>query len=375
MSRKKPLPITNGDTPMTPDLPAEEAFDDDNGQAAADDDGSSGLEPLSLRLGDEVIGQRLDKVLSGLMPEFSRNRIQQWIEDGHVTVDGAPAKAKMTMLGDELVEVAPQSAPADQPYAPEAMALDILHEDKYIIVLNKPAGLVVHPAAGNWSGTLLNGLLHHCPALAKVPRAGIVHRLDKETSGLMVVAKTLAAQTDLVRQLQARSMKRQYLALVWGLPQLSGTINAPMARHPRDRIKMAVSQSMRAKPAVTHYRRLATGEIDRKPVSLVHCRLETGRTHQIRVHLQSLGFALVGDALYGKHHLIPVFPRQALLAGRLGLVHPGSGKFRQWAAPLPEDIVALLQRAGIDPALAVIPEMDDQPDPVAGDYDDEDDDY
>ncbi|QJQ01857.1 RluA family pseudouridine synthase [Herbaspirillum rubrisubalbicans] len=372
MSRKKPLPITNGDEPVKTDLPLEDDFDD--GEPAGDD-GVPGLEPLTFRLDDEVIGQRLDKVLSGLMPEFSRSRIQQWIEDGHVTVDGAPAKGKMTMLGDELVEVAPQSVPADQPYAPEAMALDILHEDKSIIILNKPAGLVVHPAAGNWSGTLLNGLLHHCPALANVPRAGIVHRLDKETSGLMVVAKTLAAQTDLVRQLQARSMKRQYLALVWGLPQLSGTINAPMARHPRDRIKMAVSQSMRAKPAVTHYRRLATGEIDRKPVSLVHCRLETGRTHQIRVHLQSLGFALVGDSLYGKQHLASVFPRQALLAGRLGLVHPTSGKFRQWAAPLPPDLEALLQRAGIDPALAVIPEMSEEADPVLGDYDEDDDEY
>ncbi|OWY29649.1 RluA family pseudouridine synthase [Herbaspirillum robiniae] len=372
MSRKKPPQITNAEQAVKTDLPESEEFAE--GEDASEESGT-GLEPISLRLGDEVIGQRLDKVLSGLIPEFSRSRIQQWIEEGHVTVDGAPAKAKMTMLGDERVEVAPQSSPQDHAYGPEPMALDILHDDKSIIVLNKPAGLVVHPAAGNWSGTLLNGLLHHCPQLANVPRAGIVHRLDKETSGLMVVGKTLAAQTDLVRQLQKRSMKRQYLALVWGLPQLSGTVNAPMARHPRDRIKMAVSQSMIAKPAVTHYRRLATGEIDRKPVSLVHCRLETGRTHQIRVHLQSLGFSLVGDALYGKPHLMPVFPRQALLAARLGLVHPTSGKFRQWAAPLPEDIVELLRRAGIDPALAVVPEMSEEPDPVTGEADDEDDEY
>ncbi|MCA1325931.1 RluA family pseudouridine synthase [Herbaspirillum sp. alder98] len=371
MSRKKPPQITNDEQPVNPGLPTPLEIDEvDEGDEALDDAAST-LAPISLRLTDDAIGQRLDKVLSGLIPEFSRNRIQQWIEDGHVTVDGATAKIKTTMLGDEQIEIAPQAAPQDHPYEPEAMALDILHEDKSIIVLDKPAGLVVHPAAGNWSGTLLNGLLHHCPALAQVPRAGIVHRLDKETSGLMVVAKTLAAQTDLVRQLQARTMKRQYLALVWGTPQLSGTVDAPMARHPRDRIKMAVSESMYAKTAVTHYRKLATGLIDRKPVSLLHCRLETGRTHQIRVHLQSLGFPLVGDALYGKHHLIPVFPRQALQAARLGVVHPGSGKFRQWAAPLPQDIVELLQRAGIDPALAVIPEMSDDPDPVSGDVDDD----
>lgn len=369
MSRKKPPKITNAEQPVKTELP--ETFELDEADDA-DAPEAGGLAPISLRLGDEVIGQRLDKVLSTLIPEFSRSRIQQWIEEGHVTVDGVPAKIKLIMLGDERVEVVPQAAPQDHPYAPEPMALDILHEDRAIIVLDKPPGLVVHPAAGNWSGTLLNGLLHHCPTLAQVPRAGIVHRLDKETSGLMVVAKTLAAQTDLVRQLQARSMKRQYLALVWGTPQLSGTIDAAMGRHPRDRIKMAVSRSITAKTAVTHYRRLATGMIDSKPVSLLHCRLETGRTHQIRVHMQSLGFPLVGDALYGKAHLVPVFPRQALQAARLGVLHPTSGKFRQWAAPLPQDIHDLLLRAGIDPALAAIPEMSDEPDPVLHDPDDDD---
>lgn len=341
----------------------------DEGDEALDDI-SAELAPVSLQLTDDAMGQRLDKVLSGLLPDFSRSRIQQWIEEGHVTVDGAPAKSKMTMLGDEKIEVAPQSAPQDHAYGPEPMALDIVHEDKTILVVNKPVGLVVHPAAGNWSGTLLNGLLHHLPALTNVPRAGIVHRLDKDTSGLMVVAKTLAAQTDLVRQLQARSVKRQYLALVWGSPQLSGTIDAAMARHPRDRIKMAVSQSITAKPAVTHYRRLATGMIDSKPVSLVLCRLETGRTHQIRVHMQSIGFALVGDSLYGKQHLASIFPRQALHAARLGLSQPTSRKFKQWAAPLPADMTELLKRAGIDPALAVVPEIvEEQEDDEMG-YDD-----
>jgi 23S rRNA pseudouridine1911/1915/1917 synthase len=309
---------------------------------------TDGAEPITLKLTDDACGVRLDKVLSGLVPQYSRSRIQQWIEGGHVTVDGNPARTKMTVLGDELVIITPQAAPEDNAFQPEPMDLSILHEDKAIMVIDKPAGLVVHPAAGNWSGTLLNGLLHHCPALAGVPRAGIVHRLDKDTSGLMVVAKTLAAQTDLVRQLQARTVKRQYLALVWGMPQLSGTIDAAMARHPRDRIKMAVSESMTAKTAVTHYRRAAVGALDGRAVSLMRCQLETGRTHQIRVHMQSLGFALVGDALYGKSHLMPFFPRQALQAWKLGLIHPATGKQVEWEVGLPEDFTELLERAGID---------------------------
>ena len=269
------------------------------------------------------------------------------VEAGHVSVDGLPARTKTTVLGDEAVIISPQAAPEEKAFQPEAMDLNIVHEDKAILVIDKPAGLVVHPGAGNWTGTLLNGLLYHFPALAGVPRAGIVHRLDKDTSGLMVVAKTLAAQTDLVRQLQARTVRRRYLALVWGTPHLSGTIEEPMARHPRDRIKMAVSESLSAKPAITHFRRLATGALDGRLVSLMHCRLETGRTHQIRVHMQSLGFALVGDALYGKPHLMPFFPRQALQAWRLGLIHPVSGKACEWEAVLPPDFAELLARAGI----------------------------
>jgi 23S rRNA pseudouridine1911/1915/1917 synthase len=200
---------------------------------------------------------------------------------------------------------------------------------------------------------LLNGLLHHVPAAAGVPRAGIVHRLDKETSGLMVVAKTLEAQTALVRQLQARSVRREYLAMVWGKPHANGKIDAAIGRHPRDRIKMAVSELDSAKPAVTHYERVATGALDGRPVSLMRCQLETGRTHQIRVHMQSIGFPLVGDALYGKPHLAHAFGRQALHAFRLGLDHPESGAHCEWGAPLPDDFAGLISRAGIvdfDPA-------------------------
>jgi len=323
---------------------------------ASDDEEESLLAedaPITLTLAPEHCGLRMDKVLSMLVSQYSRSRLQQWIEAGHVTVNGQPARGKTIMLGDETIMVHPQTNPEDQAFKPEPMDLPIVHEDASIIVLDKPAGLVVHPAAGNWSGTLLNGLLHHVPALAVVPRAGIVHRLDKETSGLMVVAKTLEAQTNLVRQLQARTVKREYLALVWGLPQISGRIEAAIGRHPRDRIKMAVSEHESAKPAVTHYQRLATGSLDGRPVSLLRCRLETGRTHQIRVHMQSIGFGLVGDPLYGKPHLALAFPRQALHAWRLGLMHPKSGKLCEWTASLPDDMSTLLVSAGIDAAAAL----------------------
>ncbi len=309
---------------------------------------ASDLPPITLKLTPKFCGVRLDKVLSQLVPEYSRSRLQQWIDAGHVMVDGAPARAKLLVLGDETIEIQPKAAPEEQAFKPEPMALTIVHEDASILVIDKTAGLVVHPAAGNWSGTLLNGLLHHFPAIANVPRAGIVHRLDKDTSGLMVVAKTLSAQTDLVRQLQARAVKREYLALVWGQPHASGRVDAAIGRHPRDRIKMAVSQHASAKPAVTHYQRVATGTLDGRSVSLMRCQLETGRTHQIRVHMQSIGFALVGDPLYGKPHLASVFPRQALHAYQLGLIHPTSGESLEWRAQLPADFSNLLLRAGID---------------------------
>ncbi|PWF46603.1 RluA family pseudouridine synthase [Massilia glaciei] len=335
-------------TPNSADLPLDTDFDDDTELDFLPVAPGIDLSPITLELTPAACGHRLDKVIAGLVPQFSRSRLQLWFDAGHVLVDGKAARGKDTAYGDETVVIVPQSAPEDEAYTPEDIALNIVFEDEHIMVVNKPAGLVVHPGAGNWSGTLLNGLLHHCPQLAGVPRAGIVHRLDKDTSGLMVIGKTLAAQTDLVRQLQARSVKREYFALVWGTPQLSSTIDAPMGRHPKDRVKMAVSSNFSAKPAITHYQRLATGMLDRRPVSLVQCQLETGRTHQIRVHMLHIGYALVGDAVYGKQHLTPVFPRQALQARRLGLVHPDSGEQCEWIVPLADDFAELIAKAGID---------------------------
>jgi 23S rRNA pseudouridine1911/1915/1917 synthase len=300
----------------------DEAIDDADyfdGVAAA-------LEPITLQLEDENQGIRLDKVLSTRLPHFSRARIQQWIEEGYVLVDGKPAKVRSMVLGGEVVTIEPQMAQHDQAFGPEPIALDVVYEDEALLVVNKPADLVVHPAAGNWTGTLLNGLLHHCPQLQGVPRAGIVHRLDKDTSGLLVVAKTLIAQTDLVRQLQQRTVNRHYLALVWGQPVSSGRIEAA---------------------AITHYQKVASGQLNGRTVTLLRCQLETGRTHQIRVHLQSLGFPIVGDAVYGKPHLASVFPRQALHAERLGLVHPVSGIHSEWHVGLPLDMANLLQQAGM----------------------------
>jgi 23S rRNA pseudouridine1911/1915/1917 synthase len=326
---------------------SEQPEDEFEGDIEEGEEFASQSDLIELKMTSEACGERLDKTLSRLVPQYSRSRIQQWIEGGHVTVDGQPGRAKMTIYGDETVLIQPQAAPDEGAYEPENIPLDVVYEDASVLVIDKPAGLVVHPAAGNWSGTLLNGLLHRVPQLARVPRAGIVHRLDKDTSGLMVVAKTLEAHTDLVRQLQDRSVGREYFALVWGSPNLSGTVDAAMARHPRDRIKMAVSQSMLAKPAITHFRRVASGMLEKFPVSLMACKLETGRTHQIRVHMQSLGFPLVGDPLYGKQHLARFFPRQALQARRLGLIHPATGEHMQWEVPVAADIAELLEQAGI----------------------------
>jgi 23S rRNA pseudouridine1911/1915/1917 synthase len=291
---------------------------------------------------DDLAGRRLDQVLAELLPQHSRNRLQTWVRDGRVTVDGTPEnEPKRKLHGGEsllLSEAVDAQAAAEQP---EDIPLAVVFEDDALLVIDKPAGLVVHPGSGNWSGTLMNALLHHAPSVEQVPRAGIVHRLDKETSGLLVVAKTLEAQTDLVRQLQARTVKRQYLALAGGVVARDGKVEAPIGRHPVQRIKMAVvSESRGGKPAVTRYKVLERFA----RCTLVECSLETGRTHQIRVHMASIGHPLVGDPVYGRtDRNLPPFHRQALHATRLGLIHPVTRQAMQWEVPLPADMRQLLE--------------------------------
>jgi 23S rRNA pseudouridine1911/1915/1917 synthase len=298
---------------------------------------------LSLSVPAECAGLRLDQALSRLLPEYSRNRLQDWIRGGHVTVDGAAASTKAKVWGGEQLRVEPQAGPDDVVHAPEAIPLDVVFEDDAILVIDKPAGMVVHPGSGNWSGTLLNALLAHAPGLAGIPRAGIVHRLDKDTSGLLVVAKTLTAQTALVRQLQSHSVSREYVAVVHGSMPGDGEVDAPVGRHPVQRTKMAVVPN--GKPARTHYAVRDCGD----GWSLLDCRLETGRTHQIRVHLHSIDHPLIGDPVYTwsrPHASLPVealeFPRQALHAARLALTHPDSGEELSWESPLPDDIASLI---------------------------------
>ncbi|UCV18009.1 23S rRNA pseudouridine(1911/1915/1917) synthase RluD [Ferribacterium limneticum] len=301
----------------------------------------SRTEPLHLTVPDASYGRRLDQVLAELLPQHSRNRLQGWVRDACVLVDGkAETEPKRKMMGGEKLLVSEPTDIRNQPELPEDIPLDVVYEDETLLVINKPAGLVVHPGSGNWSGTLMNALLHHVPGIEAVPRAGIVHRLDKDTSGLLVVAKTLEAQTDLVRQLQARTVRRIYLALAAGAMKHEGTVNEPIGRHPSQRIKMAIVPENRGgKPAITNIRILELFPY----TTFVECSLETGRTHQIRVHMAAIHHPLVGDQVYGKHNpKLPEFPRQALHATRLGLVHPLTGLKMQWEVPMPEDMRDLL---------------------------------
>jgi 23S rRNA pseudouridine1911/1915/1917 synthase len=294
-----------------------------------------------LEIPAECAGLRLDQALARLLPEHSRSRLAAWVKQGKVSLNDTAADARRKVWGGERVAIAAVALPEEAAQQPEDIPLTVVYEDGHVLVVNKPAGLVAHPGSGNWQGTLLNALLHHAPQLAGVPRAGIVHRLDKDTSGLLVVAKTLEAQTDLVRQLAARTVKRQYLALAHGRVARDGLVDAPIGRHPVQRTKMAVVASGRA--ARTHYRVLERFA----RATLLECALETGRTHQIRVHMAELGHPLVGDPVYGPRRraqgVLADFPRQALHAWRLALVHPATGAEQAWEAPLPEDFAELLE--------------------------------
>ena len=300
---------------------------------------------LELEIPQDYAGLRLDQALAQLLPTHSRNRIQTWILAKRITIDNLNANPKRTVWGGENIKIRMVTHHNETTNIAEPLELNIVYEDQAILIINKPAGMVVHPGNGNWQGTMLNGLLHYSSKLEEVPRAGIVHRLDKNTSGLLVVAKTLEAQTNLVRQLQNRTMKRDYVALVHGHVQFDGQVNEPIGRHPVQRVKMAVNQ--KGKEALTYYR--VKEKIN--GYTLIQCSLHTGRTHQIRVHMLSIGHPLVGDPTYGTkpkkssqeiRKLITDFPRQALHAKYLELIHPDTGQKVMWESELPKDFDELL---------------------------------
>jgi 23S rRNA pseudouridine1911/1915/1917 synthase len=308
---------------------------------------TAGAVERRLQVSPAMAGRRLDQVLAQMLPEFSRSRLQQWIEQGQVQLDGAACGRRQKVRGGEEVCVHP-ALEAGGACEAQPIPLDVVFEDAHLIVVSKPANFVVHPAAGNADGTLQNALLHHAPELEALPRAGIVHRLDKDTTGLLVVAKTLAAHKSLVKQLQARSVQREYRALVQGRLVAGGTVDAPIGRHPLERTRMAVVAGGR--PAITHYRVLERFTAH----SLLALRLETGRTHQIRVHMAHIRYPVVGDPAYGGRVRVPrgtapdlidalrCFPRQALHAIALGLRHPKTGAPMRWEISLAPDIAALL---------------------------------
>ncbi len=300
---------------------------------------------MEVRIPQEYAGMRLDQALARLFSEFSRSRLQRWVREGNVLLNGAAATAKSKVWnGDQILLQVPDEEAGEDIIA-EAISLDVVYQDEALLVVSKPAGLVVHPGNGNRSGTLQNALLHYDSRLGSVPRCGIVHRLDKDTSGLLVVARTLQAHADLVRQLQARTVHRHYWAVVQGHLHDDGTVEAPIGRHPTQRTRMAVVSGGR--PAVTHIH-----VVERLPChTWIECRLETGRTHKIRVHLQHLGHPLAGDPVYGGRALrldsrsseaLKAFGRQALHAFRLGLVHPVSGEPMTWQIPMAADMASLI---------------------------------
>ena len=296
----------------------------------------------------ELSDKRLDQAAAELIPEHSRSRLQSWIKSGAMTVNGKIRKPRDKVMLNDVLEL--DAEPEVQvTWEAEPITLNIVYEDEHLLVINKPAGLVVHPAAGHADGTLVNALLNHAPEVENLPRAGIVHRLDKDTSGIMVVARSLIAHTSLVDQLQTRTMGREYEAVVVGSLTGGATVDAPIGRHPQDRKRMAVVSS--GKPAVTHYRLIERFAAH----THIHCKLESGRTHQIRVHMTHVRHPLVGDPVYGGRLRLPkgtteelrlalaAFQRQALHARKLTLQHPETGETLSWEVPLPEDMVQLIE--------------------------------
>lgn len=304
-------------------------------------------ELLTVEVPFELAGMRLDAALAELFSEYSRSKLQTWVKAGRVKVDGKELKPREKLEGGEWIELDAEPEVVIT-FEPENIALDIIFEDEDILIINKPAGLVVHPAIGNWSGTLLNALLYHAPQLETLPRAGIVHRIDKDTSGLLMIAKTLQAHNSLTEQLQERSIHREYQAITHNRMIAGGTIDEPIGRHPTDRLRYIVRDD--GKEAVTHYRVISRFQRH----THIQCKLETGRTHQIRVHMAHIRFPLVGDPLYSGRFQMPAhcgeelekvlrhFKRQALHAAKLGLIHPKTGEYLEWEQPLPEDMVLLL---------------------------------
>lgn len=309
---------------------------------------------LTLEIPDNLQGFRLDQALASLCPEYSRARLQKWIKQGEILLDGGVVRPREPVSTGQLIEINIDdgAGEAGDDVVPQNLPLNVVYEDSDIIVIDKPAGLVVHPAAGNTDGTLQNGLLFHYPELAQVPRAGIVHRLDKDTTGLMVVARHLKSHTDLVRQLQARDMGREYEAVVQGVMVAGGVVDAKIGRHRVDRKRMAVTEN--GKEARTHYRVIT--RFDRH--THIRLKLESGRTHQIRVHMAHIRYPIVGDPTYGGRNRVPAgataalidtlrnFPRQALHAVRLELTHPSSKQVVHWDSPLPADMSRLIEVIG-----------------------------
>ena len=297
---------------------------------------------------DELAGMRLDQALAQIFPDYSRGRLTKWIKAGQVHIDGKQLRPRDAVSGGENVVIAAEVEVVDDTWSAEAIELDIVHEDDSVIILNKPAGMVVHPGAGNHDGTLVNALLHHSPQLEQIPRAGIVHRIDKGTTGLLMIAKTLQAHNSLVTQLQEHTVLREYQAIAMGVMTAGGTVDEPIGRHPVDRKRQAVTGS--GKHSVTHYR------VQQRYRAHTHirCQLETGRTHQIRVHMAHIRYPLLGDPVYGGRIRLPKganeatqlalqsFKRQALHAGLLGFIHPETGEEVSWQVDLPEDMQNIL---------------------------------